>query len=158
MTFMPQYAESFSGQYLCPPTEYAPGSRQEPTTSSATMSAVSSANVNTGTFTAPASGNVLVTASFAADIGASSDLASFSLGTHGSVTPVCDDVTFGMPAYGTLYTPQFLVTGLTPGSTYNLDLLFSSPAGVALTLFVLGTESTTPSLAGAPVTMTVQQV
>src|ERR1039458_8427531 len=42
--------------FLCPPTSYAPGSQTALTATSTTLTALSSANVNTGSFTAPASG------------------------------------------------------------------------------------------------------
>src|ERR1700691_2118908 len=48
-----------SGQFLAT-SQYAPATQTELTTTSASMVAVSSSNVNTGNFTAPPSGNVVV--------------------------------------------------------------------------------------------------
>jgi len=149
-----------SGQYLCTPTQYAPSSQTALTNSTTTLAAVSSANVSTGSFTAPASGSVIVTVSAVFQNSSTSSFNVFGLGAHGSVTPVCDNniseyLSGGKPIAQTM---TFLVTGLTPGSSYDFDLLFAASSGT-ITVYAYGTTSTTAgSTPGAPVTMTVQGV
>jgi hypothetical protein len=54
---------------------------------------------------------------------------------------------------------MFLVTGLTPGNSYNLDLMWSSPDAVAADIIAYGQNTTTPAATtGGPVIMTVQAV
>jgi hypothetical protein len=148
--------------YLCTPTQYAPGTRVQFTTASATMAAVSSANINTGAFTAPPSGSVLVTASFVWAISASGYPGAFALAAHGTVTPLVSNVTaFQNNTQPIEVAFQFLVTGLAAGTAYNFDLMFSSPSGAGYTVAVdaQGGASTTPgTTSGGPVVMAVQAV
>lgn len=149
-----------SGRFLCSPTRYAPGVRASPATTSATMSAVDSTNINTGSFTAPASGNVLVTASFGASVGTGGDHLAFAVAAHGTVTPLLSNAAVFL-GDGNVQpvTARFLVTGLTPGSSYSLDLMYSSPDTDTVTVFALGTTSTTPAASsGMPVIMSVEAV
>ena len=150
-----------SSQYLCTPVQYAPGSQTALATSSATMAAVSSANVNTGSFTAPASGSVVVTVSLVFQNSGTSDYTTFGLAAHGTVTPlVCNSniseyLSGGKPVQQQM---MFLVTGLTSGTSYNLDLLFGTNTGTA-TVYAYGNTSTTAGTTpGAPVIMTVEAV
>lgn len=114
---------------------------------------------STGAFTAPASGNVIVTASFTANVGAS---VAFSVGlaAHGTVTPmVCNSFTYAdaTASETRLYTAVFYVTGLT-GSN-NFDLLSSVAGANTLTIRALGSTSTTPTgTVGGPITLTVSAV
>lgn len=150
--------------FLCPPVAYGPGSRATLTATTTTMAALSSANVNTGSFTAPASGSVLVTASFVAQINASARWA-VGLAAHGTVTPLVAPLAEFMDngtSIPRFYSVPFLVTGLTAGTSYNFDLLGAAQSTETLSVFALGTTTTTPGLAsgsdGCPVTMTVQPV
>jgi hypothetical protein len=155
------YQQPASGQYLCAPSQYAPGTITTLSTTSATLSAVSSANVNTGAFTAPASGNVLVTA-YGIYTGSSADNVSFALSAHGTVTPVVGTVITGSANSSANSIPcaiPFLIAGLTPGTSYSLDLLFAISAAGTLAFKVIGQSSTTPTgTLGAPLVMTVQAV
>lgn len=155
-----------SGQYLCPPTSYAPGTQTALTTTSGTMSAVSSANVNTGAFSAPPSGDVVVTASLVADVGTGAAQAfGFGLAAHGTSGPmVCNSVivkeqTATLPRS---YTLPFPVSGLSPGTSYNFDLMYCSAGGGSLSVLAIGQAGTAPALTigsnGAPVVMIVQAV
>jgi hypothetical protein len=147
-----------SGQYLCPPTAYAPGSQTVLTTTSATLAAVSSANVNTGSFVAPASGKVMITV-FLIGENSGGDATSYALAAHGTVTPVVGN-TITWTEAGSLRPRllKFLVTGLTAGSSYNFDLLWAVAGGTGQ-IDALGGTSTTPTgTNGAPVTMEVQAV
>src|ERR1700677_5729 len=150
-----------SGQNLCTPTQYAPASQTVFSTTSATLSAVSSSNVNTGSFTAPASGSVVVTATLLASVSAIVNF-SFALAAHGSVTPVIRNVITTAFANTNARGPLdllFLVTGLTPGTSYNFDLLFAMAGADTLSIYALGSTSTVPTgTVGAPVIMTVQAV
>jgi hypothetical protein len=148
-----------SGRYLCTPTSYAPGTQTAFTVTSNSYSAVSSANVNTGSFTAPASGSVVVGASLVSQMSASANLA-FSLATHGSTSALCNGIISAesVTASPKLRTMEFVVTGLTASQSYNLDLIAAVGSGT-LTVFAYGTTGNAPTgTAGAAVAMTVQAV
>jgi hypothetical protein len=149
--------------FLCPPTSYAPGSQTALTATSTTLTALSSANVNTGSFTAPASGSVLVTVSFVAAFSAANPWAAGLLDHGGStirgyLTQPLDSATSPKRPY----TLPFLVTGLTSGTSYNFDLAAAVTSTDTLTVYAIGQSSTSPTLAsgseGAPVLMIVQAV
>lgn len=153
-----------SGQYLTAPSSYAPGTQTLLTSTAQTFAAVSSANVNTGSFTAPASGSVVVEASFIAQSSSSSDAIAFGLCAHGTTTPM---VAFAAEWKPATTTPgpaavKFYVTGLTPGTAYNFDLMFCVQSGGTVTVFAFGQTSTGPTLSsggvGSAVVMTVQAV
>jgi hypothetical protein len=146
--------------FLCPPNSYAPAAQTILSTTSATLAAVSSGNACTGSFLAPVSGSVLVTASLVAGISAGVH-GSFALAAEGTVTPVLGDVVTyaGTSSTNPPVTVTFVVTGLTPGTSYNFDLLFAVAGGDTMSIAALGVSSTTPTgTLGAPVTMTVQAV
>jgi len=122
-------------------------------------------SVSTGSFTAPASGSVIVTASFLGQITASGSETAFGLCAHGTITPmVCPNVTIKAAGSASPIpnTIPFLVTSLTPGTSYNFDLMFSTASGSTYTIYAIGSTSTSPGFAtsnlGGPVIMTVQAV
>jgi hypothetical protein len=146
--------------FLCTPSVYAPGTQTTLSTTSATLAAVSSADVNTGDFVVPASGGVLVRANFVIDTPTSSQNIAFALADHGEVTPV-SNVFITSVSSSAIHGPldlSFVVTGLTAGDTANFDLLFATAADT-LDIYAYGTTSTTPTgTVGGPVTMTVQAI
>lgn len=117
--------------------------------------------LSTGSFTAPASGFVVVTVIAAVASPTASAPCGLALAAHGTVTPLLGAaVGFTLPnTVEKAPRPfQFLVP-VTPGSTYNLDLLMAaSNASDPLDIVALGSTSTTNSAAGGPVIMTVQAV
>lgn len=138
-----------------------------PTGTVATGGAVTltSVSLNTGSFTAPASGSVIVGATFVGGINANAGFA-FGLAAHGTVTPmVCNNIIFDQSA-GSLnpgpYQLDFMVSSLTPGTSYNFDLLACVTSGDTLTVEAMGNTSTSPTLTsggrGAPVLITVQAI
>lgn len=155
-----------SGQFLCAPSSYAPAARTTLSVTGATMAALSSANVNTGAFTAPPSGSVVVTASMIAQSNVANSNLAFGLAAHGTVTPVLANLVIDNDngtSIPRLRTMEFVVTGLTPGTSYNLDLLAATAATDVLSVFAQGQITTTPPLgvgsdSAAPVTMIVQAV
>lgn len=151
-----------SGQFLCAPTAYGPASQTQLTVTGTTMAAFSSANVNTGSFTAPASGSVLVTASFTLSNGTGGSVMNIGLADHGTTTMVASFSNFGDGASNTAraYTVRFLISGLTAGSSYNFDLMGGNgTAGDSITIDAYGFSSTTATTTpGSPVIMTVQAV
>ena len=155
-----------SGQYLCPPSQYAPGTQTTFTTTSGILSAMSSANINTGSFTAPPSGNVVANVSMVAGVSNDAFAAVFALAEHGTASPVQGYTAqwkFTNSAFVPVpYSQAFQVTGLAPGTAYNFDLMFAVATGGTLSVFAIGQTGTAPSTAssglGAPVTMTVQAV
>jgi len=149
-----------SGQYLCAPTSYAPGTFTQFTMNSTTLTAVSSTNISTGSFTAPVSGNVIVTVSFLGANGATAQNYAIGLLNHGLSTVAGNAVVnrYAANAAGALATVPFLVTGLS--GTCNFDLAIATAGVGALTVNCQAISATTPSLANqaAPVLMTVQAV
>lgn len=140
---------------------YAPGTQNVLNVTSGTFTAFSSALVNSGTFTSPASGNVRVSVNVV-----SSGVAGgfgFALAAHGSVSPLAAPAVGVADSSATqqrLYPLAFEVTGLTPGSSYCYDLLGATPSGTVAVWANAGT-STVPAFnlsanRGAPVTFTVQ--
>jgi hypothetical protein len=154
--------QQVSGQYLCPPTQYAPASQTTLTVTGTTMAAFSSANVNTGTFTAPPSGSVIVTASFCLKSLSPGTVIGLALAAHGTTSPLLSNViTWGdNVSQLRLCTAVFLVTGLTSGTNYNLDLMGGcGTSGDSVDIIAIGQVSTTiPSQVQGPVIMTVQAV
>jgi hypothetical protein len=149
-----------SGSYLTAPTSYQPGTLTALAVSSTTLAAFSSANVNTGSWAAPSSGSVVVTATFLLSMATANVNFSFGLAAHGGVTPVCNAITskISSAAIQLPYSASFVVTGLTPTSSYNFDLLGAIASG-SMSIQALGTTSATPTgSAGAPVVMTVQAI
>ena len=161
---------TLSGQFLRPPSQYAPSTQAVLSTTSATMAAVSSANVNTGAFTAPPSGEVLVSVSgMVMQISADADEAAFGLCAHGTVTPMAGDVSsfrFSVSQAGADSSfpagMQFLVSGLAAGNSYNFDLMWAVAGAATLTAYPCETTSVTPPFSnatlGQPIIMTVQGV
>lgn len=161
-------ADAVPGQFLCTPSSYAPSSQTVLSVSTTTMAAFSSSSINTGNFTAPASGEVLVSTSFVGRTSASGQEVAFGLAAHGTVTPMIGNlVEFrdGTVTTNRAYNIQFLITGLTAGTTYNFDLLGCALSGDTFSIYAFGESTTTPgsgTLAstneGAAVLMTVQAV
>ena len=136
-------------------------------TGNAVTAATGTALASTGSFTAPASGDVLVTANFAFECSAAAVFCGFGLAAHGTVTPMAGNIAVIKSTATTdplMQTVKFLVTGLTPGTSYNLDLMFcvSGTGANTLSVVAIGATGTTPTLnsgnMGAPVVMTVQAV
>jgi hypothetical protein len=145
--------------FLCAPHVYAPVGQTTKSVSTTTMAAFDSTNVQTGNFIAPPSGIVMV--SLRCALGSVLGIfAAFGLAAHGTVTPmVCNSHLFQVWTGDIMpLAIDFYVSGLTPGSTYNFDLLGCVSASSAA-IYAFGESSTTPTLAagglGAPVVLTV---
>lgn len=147
------------GQLLLTPSQYAPSTQATPAVTSTTYAALDTTNINTGSFTAPASGAVLVTASFVAGQSGTGSVLGFALVDHGAATvrgkPV-QPQSGGTANQPVSLTVQFLVTGLTAGNTYNFDLAAAAPSGTITILAFGNTSSTAGATRGAPVIMSVQ--
>lgn len=154
-------ARVVSGQYLCAPSVYAPGTRTTLSVTTTTMAAWSTGNVCTNSFVAPASGSVMVTFSGVMATSASGNTAGLALAAKGTVTPVVGQaVTIGMAGTTVPFpvTVQFLVTGLTPGSSYQFDLLGAVTSAATAFIYAQGQSSTALASPGGPAVMTVQAV
>ena len=156
-------ANLLSGTYLCTPTSYAPGSATTLSVTSQTIAAFSSANVNTGAFTAPPSGSVVVEVSCVAQLSAGGTKVVLALVEHGDATPVCNEMqwTDGAATTGRPVTWKFLVGSLTAGSAYTFDLAGCCPTSGSdsVEIIAYGATGDTPAVqAGGPVIMTVQAV
>lgn len=155
-------AGQVSKPFLCPPTAYAPVGLTTIAITSTTFVAVSSANISTGAFTAPPSGNVLVTASFVSSCATAVTGNGVALAAHGTTTPLIGNTWEWLEPSITTVTPKtvpFLVTGLTPGTSYNLDLMAATGSAADAFTFYVGALNSTTLTAGnrtGPVTMTVQ--
>jgi hypothetical protein len=153
-----------SGQYLCTPTSYGPATQTLLTATTTTMAAFSTSNVNTGSFVAPASGSVVVTATFSPGMSVAANQCAVGLADHGTTNMRGNISAMEISSVSSI-TPvsiEFLVTGLTAGSTYNFDLMGCCTSGDTLTIYAIGVSTSTPGLSaatrGGPVTMTVQAV
>lgn len=150
-----------SGAYVATPVQYAPGSLTALTVSSATMSAFSSSNVNTGSFLAPASGTVVVTVSCVITMATANQNFSLGLAAHGTTSPLLSNVVTvetSSAAQKLPYQFTFIVGSLTPSSSYSLDLVGAIATG-SVTIQALGSTSTTPTgTIGGPVTLITQAV
>lgn len=154
-----------SGQFLAAPKVYAPAAQTLLSVTTTTMAAWDSGVVCTGSFTAPPSGEVLVTAWFVLMVAAAGWVA-VGLAATGTVTPVIGNLVQIEVNAATSRMPvdvSIPVTGLTPGTAYNLDLLGAvSAAANPASIEAFGVSTTTPGLAGtsvgAPVVITVQGV
>lgn len=140
---------------------YAPGAQAAPTAATTTFSAFDSTNMQTGNFTAPSSGNVEVTVTLVATVSSSAAF-GFALAAHGTVSPIVANAWILVDSSGAIarpYAMPFTITGLTPGNTYNFDLLGVAASTFTLTVLAIGTTSTTPTLSagsrGGPVTFKV---
>lgn len=119
--------------------------------------------ISTGNFVAPASGDVVVTVSLTGTQSATGHKYGFALAAHNTVTPLVGAQVVGATAGGWQQIQiTWLVTGLTPGTTYNFDLLFAGTSATTTNIYAYSQSSTTltdsNANAGAPVVMTVQAV
>ena len=156
-------AGAVSGRFLAAPSSYAPAaSTPLSVTSASTLTAFDSGTVSTGTFIAPASGTVKVTASFVAELtGTVGGTMTFALCETGTTSPVYGNMVTFRDTAASIDRPvvvEFIVTGLTSGDTYDLDLMGATTAP-NLVIQAWGTQVVPGSSDyGAPVTMTVQAV
>jgi hypothetical protein len=148
------------GGYLCTPTVYS--ATNTFTTTSTTYAALSSTLVNTGAFTAPPSGSVLVQATFVVTEATAATVIGFALAAHGTVTPLVADAWQRTPANQSVNDVQvvpFVVTGLTAGTSYTFDLLFASTTQTLTIKSQAFTGTTlTATTEGGPIIMTVQAI
>jgi hypothetical protein len=148
-----------SGQYLRAPTIVTTGTTY--TTTSATFAAISSGTVQTGSFTAPPSGKVIVEVDIVANT-ASAITYGFALAAAGGVSPIVGNIVGAEGPSSVPYQPEHLcfpVTGLTGGTSYNYDVLFAIVSGT-LSCPALGSANTTITAnnKGAPIVVAVKAV
>jgi len=151
------------GRFLCAPNVYAPASPTVLSVSSATFAALSSGVVCTNPFTAPASGSVLVTVSGLVNQQTATAAVALALAAVGTVSPlVGNSAQMQMPNITSyLFTTiPIVVTGLTPGSSYQWDVLAAtSNAADAAEMVAQSLTATTISVGrGAPITVTVDGI
>ncbi len=148
-----------SGTYLRSPAVVTTGTTYS--TTSATFAAISAGTVSTGSFTAPASGEVVVEVDIVANTTASVTY-GFALATTATITPIVGSIVGGQTASANPYQPTHLcfpVTGLSGGTAYNYDVLFAVTSGT-LSCPALGSAGTTLTSAnkGAPIVVAVKAV
>lgn len=140
---------------------YAPVSVTQVSVSTTTMAAFSSGNICTGSFTAPVSGTVVVEASFAMQISTGGNKIALGLAASGTVSPIVGQVaTYVQPNGGSVnyFTVRFVVTGLTAGNSYNLDLVGCTTSAGTATIFAAGNSATSLGNGGAPVIVTTASI
>lgn len=157
------FTGAMPGLYLCTPTQYAPGSQVTFSSTAQTFSAVSSANINTRSFTAPASGEVLVGATLTSQVNSDGNTVAFALAEHGTTTPLVSTASvlkYPGSAFPFPLSLPFLVSDLAAGSAYTFDLMWCVASGGTVTAYAYGQTGTTPTQGnsglGGPAIMTVQ--
>ena len=152
-----------SGQFLAT-SRYAPGTQTTFTVSTTTLAAYGSGTISTPTFTAPASGNVLITVNAMFVTSAAGVYYTAALAQSGSITPLSDIIQSESPSAGfALQTAlPFMMSGLTAGSAYTFDLVGSATSGQTAAIWAYTQTVTNATLGatgkGAPVVVTVQAV
>jgi hypothetical protein len=162
LTVAGTFTAAISGQFLCTPTSYAPAGQTVLTVTGATFAAFSSASVNTGSFTAPPSGSVWVDTEFVLETTVGSGTAVvIGIAAHGSTTPAANvwtdqDSSLSIPR---TVSHSFLVTGLTPGTSYNFDLIGADGSGGsdAIAILAIG-QTVSGTTKGGPVLMAVRAI
>ena len=138
-------------------TVYAPASQTTKTQSSGTVPAVFDATNLTVTFTAPASGKVLVELSGYIQVGTAGTSAIWNVCTHGGTTPVGTWMSATAGVNGVNVTTRCYVSGLTAGNSYQWDWLAQTgnSGTVTQTLTCYGSTGATAGGAGAPAIMRI---
>jgi hypothetical protein len=134
-----------------------------PTGTVATGGAVTLTSVvlQTNSFTAPPSGNVIVQVSGSVMISVTNNKLMLALTAAGTVTPVLGYTsTIQVPggAQDYAFSSTFYVPGLTAGTAYQLALVAATTSSGTAVFYAYGENSTTIGNAGAPLIMTVQAV
>jgi hypothetical protein len=138
--------------------QYAPSTRSTYTSNSTTLAAMDATNL-TASFTAPASGAVLIRLTGYVDAPTSAVHTVWGITDHTTTTTL-----YGVQMYvmGTTspatYSAAQRITGLTPGTVYQMDwALASDTASSTVTVFVRGLTGTTAGTAtqGSPALMEV---
>jgi hypothetical protein len=152
--------QQVSGQFLCAPNVYAPASATSTAVSTSTMAAFSSGNICTNSFNAPASGKVLIILYCVMNASVSGARVSLGLTALGTITPlVANAVTpeISGTTIGLSVSVAFVVSGLTPGTAYQFDLVGASSQ--TATIISQGQSSTSLNANNSgPTVMTVQAV
>lgn len=122
------------------------------TTTSASLADVDASNAVV-TFTTPASGAVLVVASFFCNISNAAQNGQIGLreatsNVFGPFTVASGNVTLAIP--NTVISPPMLVSGLTAGASHTYKLAFAATGGATFTIQNVGSAAT-----NYPITMMV---
>ena len=147
------------GAYLGAPQIFAPAAATNFTASSTSLAAFATGTLCTSTFTAPSSGKVLVTASFAFQTSTAGAAAMFGLAISGDTTPAAAPVNItqgGSAATLQQVSMPFWVTGLSAATLYQFDLLGAASTGNAVIAAYAQTAVTYASTKGSSVIVTVQ--
>jgi hypothetical protein len=150
-----------SGQFLCAPSVYAPATLTQPAVTTTTMAAYNSGVICTGSFTAPPSGSVVVHVSLVANASSGAGRVGWGLAAVGTVTPLVGNAVSPIAGSSSpvAYSIRFIVTGLTPGTSYNFDLLGCITSADTFTISAQGQNSTALAAnSGGPVIITTQAV
>jgi hypothetical protein len=160
-TSTPANPQGQTGQFLCAPVNYQPGAASTYMLSASGMTALDTTNLAI-TFTAPASGSVLVWLSaYVSDTAAGNIWFGLINASGGAVVGPTREVMSSADGGKALNcdSPHY-VTGLTPGTSYTL--YFAACTSLSGSTIIAGSNggstSTLPTGGCAPATMTVQAV
>jgi hypothetical protein len=149
-----------SGRFLVPPVFYQPASSTTFTNGGGgTLVAVASGSIYTGTFTAPTSGSVIVTAAF--DYGCSQTASAIAWGLcpTGTTSPVVGNTIVTHAAIAAVSFAQTLVFPLGGLSgTYCLDVMWAIQTVGTGSVNAFGGTATNPAFTGGPAVVTVLAV
>jgi hypothetical protein len=116
-----------SGRFLCPPVVYATATNL--TVANATFAAIASGSLYTGTFTAPASGSVLVSVSLLAGASATASAVAWGLARTGTAGTVIGTAIVHRPQSAGITGPMSLLFPLgSLSGSYCLDLMWAAQA------------------------------
>jgi hypothetical protein len=138
--------------------EYAPSTPTTYTTTSATLAAVDTTNL-TISFTAPASGNVLVRVTACCNENDSGDiqgyLALLDHTSHAQVGYSANVAASNVAGMIANVSPVWLITGLVEGDSYQYDVAFGVASGAVTGLHIFAQGNTGCENYGGPVMMEV---
>jgi hypothetical protein len=153
-------ASSASAASLLARQQYAPGTLATLTTSSGSLVAIDTTNL-TVSFTAPASGAVLVRLSGAIKGASGATVPSgvvWGLCVHSTTTPAGDSAMVPVTSTFLASTAQadILITGLTPSTVYQYDWAWAAPgANPNLLAQAVSTSGAQSTAQGSPAVMEV---
>lgn len=138
------------GSSLLASHQYAPGTIATYSVASSTIAALDTTNL-TISFTAPASGNVLVVLQASGKSTTAGEPLAWTLFLHGGSVIQADIVPVSLSSLANTYTSataSFLITGLTPGNSYQYDWA-AGMISASVTMGVQGVTSSTFSATNA---------
>jgi hypothetical protein len=139
-------------------TQYGPPNENDWTINTSAMTAVSTVYFTTASFTVPSTGNIKVTVSGSLKNTTQLAIAYLAMLNHSGGAQVGDTCAVGITtSYSspTPFTKIYLITGLTPSVSLQLDLAMYTPTNGTTTLSALVSAPPTKTDAG-PITILIE--